>query len=280
MALLLKGGRVVDPRSGSTRSPTSSSATARSSRSARTSRSPKGETVECAEKIVVPGSSTCTRTCASPAARTRRRSRAARARRRTAASRPSARCRTPIPSATRAPRSASSSSAPPSAGVVRVYPIGAITVGQQGRGARRDGRHARRGRGRVLRRRPRRAGRGHDAPASMDYAKQFDATIVAHCEDEALVGKGVVNEGVVSTRLGLPGWPAAAEEIMVARDIALAELTGCRLHLAHLSTAGSRRARARRRRRAGVARDLRGHAAPPLPRRGRDRRDATTRTSR
>ncbi len=48
-----------------------------------------------------------------------------------------------------------------------------------------------------------------------------------------------MNEGVVSTRLGLAGWPRQAEEVAVARDIALAELTGCRLHLAHLSTAGS-----------------------------------------
>ena len=52
---------------------------------------------------------------------------------------------------------------------------------------------------------------------AMDYAKQFDAVVIAHCEDEALVGKGVVNEGVVSTRLGMAGWPAAAEEIMVMR---------------------------------------------------------------
>ena len=74
---------------------------------------------------------------------------------------------------------------------------------------------------------------------AMDYAKQFDVPIVSHCEVESLVGRGVVNEGVVSTRLGMAGWPAAAEEIQVARDIRLAELTGCRLHLAHLSTAGS-----------------------------------------
>jgi dihydroorotase len=73
----------------------------------------------------------------------------------------------------------------------------------------------------------------------MDYAKAFDTTVVCHCEDEALVGRGVVNEGVVSTRLGLPGWPSAGEEVAVARDIAIAELTRCRLHLAHLSTAGS-----------------------------------------
>jgi dihydroorotase len=73
----------------------------------------------------------------------------------------------------------------------------------------------------------------------MDYAKQFDTTVVSHCEDEALVGRGVVNEGVVSTRLGLPGWPTAAEDVQAARDIRLAELTGCRLHLAHCSTAGT-----------------------------------------
>jgi dihydroorotase len=74
---------------------------------------------------------------------------------------------------------------------------------------------------------------------AMDYVKQFGAPIVSHCEVESLVGRGVVNEGVVSTRLGMAGWPAAAEEIQAARDIRLAELTGCRLHLAHLSTAGS-----------------------------------------
>lgn len=73
---------------------------------------------------------------------------------------------------------------------------------------------------------------------AMDYIKRFGKTLVSHCEDESLAG-GVVNEGAISTRLGMPGIPAAAEEIVVARDIALAELTGCRLHLAHISTAGS-----------------------------------------
>jgi dihydroorotase len=74
---------------------------------------------------------------------------------------------------------------------------------------------------------------------AMDYTKRFGVPLISHCEDVALSGNGVVNEGVVSTRLGLAGWPAAAEEVHVARDIRLAELTGCRLHIAHLSTAGS-----------------------------------------
>jgi len=74
---------------------------------------------------------------------------------------------------------------------------------------------------------------------AMDYIRRFAAPLIAHCEDESLAGDGVVNEGVVSTRMGMPGIPAAAEETMVARDIALSELTGCRLHLAHLSTARS-----------------------------------------
>ncbi|MCL2529697.1 MAG: dihydroorotase, partial [Coriobacteriia bacterium] len=72
---------------------------------------------------------------------------------------------------------------------------------------------------------------------AMDYCKQFGVTILSHCQDETLAGKGVVNEGVVSTRLGLTGWPAVAEELPIARDIALAELTGCAVHIQHLSTA-------------------------------------------
>lgn len=74
---------------------------------------------------------------------------------------------------------------------------------------------------------------------AMDYAKRFDVPVVSHCQDPALSGDGVVNEGAASTRLGLPGWPAAAEDIAVARDVRLAALTGCRLHIAHLSTAGA-----------------------------------------
>ncbi len=74
---------------------------------------------------------------------------------------------------------------------------------------------------------------------ALEYSKIFDVPIIAHCEDSTLSEGGVMNEGVVSTRLGLQGIPKAAEEVMVARDLSLCELTGGRLHLAHISTEGS-----------------------------------------
>jgi dihydroorotase len=123
-------------------------------------------------------------------------------------------------------------------GKVRVYSIGALTVGLKGEALAEMGDMLAEGAVAFSD-----DGKGiQDAGTmrrAMDYAKGFGTTVVAHCEDEALVGKGVVNEGAVSTRLGMAGWPSAGEEIAVARDIALAELTGCRLHLAHVSTAGS-----------------------------------------
>lgn len=70
----------------------------------------------------------------------------------------------------------------------------------------------------------------------MDYASQFDRVVMSHCQDEDLVGEGQVNEGAVSTRLGLLGWPAEGEELQIARDIALCRLTGCPLHIQHLTT--------------------------------------------
>jgi dihydroorotase len=73
---------------------------------------------------------------------------------------------------------------------------------------------------------------------ALEYAGSFDRVVVDHCEDSELTLGAAMHEGLVSERLGLPGWPAAAEEIMVARDVALAEATGARVHIAHLSTAG------------------------------------------
>jgi dihydroorotase len=74
---------------------------------------------------------------------------------------------------------------------------------------------------------------------ALEYARVFDALVIAHSEDETLVDGGVVNEGLVSTRLGLPGQPALAEALAIARDIELARLAGARLHIAHVSTAAS-----------------------------------------
>lgn len=73
----------------------------------------------------------------------------------------------------------------------------------------------------------------------LEYSTLAAAAVIVHAEDCHLRAGGVVNEGPVATRLGLPGNPAAAEELMVARDIRLAELTGAHLHIAHVSVAGS-----------------------------------------
>jgi dihydroorotase len=123
-------------------------------------------------------------------------------------------------------------------GVVHVYPIGAITKGSKGEELSEVGDLVEAGcvaitddgkpvmNSEVMRR-------------AMEYALAFDLTVIDHCEDEHLMEGGVMNEGVVSMELGLKGIPAAAEEVMVARNLILAELTGARLHLAHISTAGS-----------------------------------------
>ncbi|MFP6622894.1 MAG: dihydroorotase [Myxococcota bacterium] len=73
----------------------------------------------------------------------------------------------------------------------------------------------------------------------LEYSKLTDAPVVIHAEDCALRGEGVVNEGPVSTKLGLPGNPCLAEDVLVARDLMLARLTGARLHVAHVSSAGA-----------------------------------------
>jgi dihydroorotase len=74
---------------------------------------------------------------------------------------------------------------------------------------------------------------------ALDYAKGLGVTLAQHCEDECLSAGGSMHEGCWSSRLGLPGIPAAAEESMVARDIQLVRLTGAPVHFLHLSTAGS-----------------------------------------
>jgi dihydroorotase len=74
---------------------------------------------------------------------------------------------------------------------------------------------------------------------ALEYSRPLGLPLIQHAEDRELAGEGLMNEGSVATRLGLPGIPGAAEEVAVARDIILAELTGARVHFAHVSTAGS-----------------------------------------
>jgi dihydroorotase len=75
--------------------------------------------------------------------------------------------------------------------------------------------------------------------SALEYARSAGRVVIEHPQDLALSARGVMHEGAVSARLGLPGIPSASEETAVARDIALARMTGARLHLTHLSTAGS-----------------------------------------
>jgi dihydroorotase len=74
---------------------------------------------------------------------------------------------------------------------------------------------------------------------ALEYSRDLGLPIIDHCEDKALSDNGIINEGQISAKLGLKGIPAAAEEIMVARDLILAKLTKARLHIAHVSTKGS-----------------------------------------
>ncbi len=74
---------------------------------------------------------------------------------------------------------------------------------------------------------------------AVEYAKMFDLTVLDHCQDESMTDKAVMNEGVVSTRLGLRGWPHAAEDIIVARNIIISHYSGAHIHLQHISSAHS-----------------------------------------
>jgi dihydroorotase len=74
---------------------------------------------------------------------------------------------------------------------------------------------------------------------ALEYARNFDSVVIQHAQDPDLTPKGLTHEGPVGTRLGMGGWPAAAEEVIVARDISLVRLTGSSYHVAHVSTAGT-----------------------------------------
>jgi dihydroorotase len=126
------------------------------------------------------------------------------------------------------------------AGLVQVQPIGAVTVGLGGEklaelGAMADSR----AKVRVF---------SDDGKCVSDpllmrralaYVKSFDGVIAQHAQEPRLTENAQMHEGTVSTELGLAGWPAVAEEAIIARDVLLAEATGSRIHICHLSTAGS-----------------------------------------
>ncbi len=118
----------------------------------------------------------------------------------------------------------------------RIYVSGAMTAGLKGESITEMGDMARVG---VVAFTDDGRGVQNDAMMrlAMEYAKTFNKPVLSHCQVEDLSAKGSINEGATSTRLGLQGWPAAAEEIQIARDIALCELTGCSLHIQHISTA-------------------------------------------
>ncbi|MEW6325538.1 MAG: dihydroorotase [Nitrospirota bacterium] len=124
------------------------------------------------------------------------------------------------------------------AGAVQVLPVGAITKGSRGEELAEIGELLEAGcvavsddgrpvmNSQLMRR-------------AMEYAKGFGGLVIDHCEDLNLSAGGCMHEGAVSLQLGLHGIPAASEEAMVARDLALVALTGCRFHVAHVSSAGS-----------------------------------------
>ncbi len=120
----------------------------------------------------------------------------------------------------------------------RVYPIGAISVGQLGGALAEFGEMV--GAGAVaVSDDGKPVASAHLMRTALEYARSFRIPVIDHCEEPTLAAEGSMNEGIVSARLGLKGIPAEAEEIMVIRDILLARRTGGHVHLAHMSTAGS-----------------------------------------
>jgi dihydroorotase len=132
--------------------------------------------------------------------------------------------------------------------VVHVYPTGCITVGQKGEQLAPTGSLKRAGvvaitdDGRCVQ-------NNEIMRRAVEYAKMFDLPIMDHCQDEAMTQGAAMNEGVMSTRLGLRGWPHAAEDVIVARNVILSTYTGAHIHLQHLSSRNSveivRRAKSR-----------------------------------
>jgi dihydroorotase len=124
------------------------------------------------------------------------------------------------------------------AAAARVYPIGAISVGQEGMVLAEFGEMV--GAGAIaVSDDGKPVASAHLMRTALEYARTFKIPVIDHCEEPTLAAGGAMNEGIVSAQLGLKGVPAEAEEIMVIRDILLARLTGGHVHLAHMSTRGS-----------------------------------------
>jgi dihydroorotase len=124
------------------------------------------------------------------------------------------------------------------AGAARVYPIGAISVGQKGESLAEFGEMV--GAGAVaVSDDGKPVVSAHLMRTALEYARTFGIPVADHCEEPTLAAGGAMNEGLVSARLGLRGIPSEAEEIMVIRDILLARRTGGHAHLCHMSTRGS-----------------------------------------
>ncbi len=119
--------------------------------------------------------------------------------------------------------------------VVKVFPTGCITVGMKGEALAPIGSLKRSGvvaitddgdcvqSNEIMRR-------------AVEYAKMFDLPVMDHCQDHSMTKGAVMNEGIVSTRLGLKGWPNAAEDLIVSRNLILSEYTGAHIHLQHISS--------------------------------------------
>jgi dihydroorotase len=127
------------------------------------------------------------------------------------------------------------------AGLARVYPCGCVSRGQAGEDLAEYG-DLKAGGCVALSDDGRPVASSALMRRALEYARTFGLPLAVHEEDPQLVGKGVMHEGAAATRLGLRGIPGQAEEVMVLRDVALAELTGGRLHVQHVSSAGSVRA--------------------------------------
>jgi dihydroorotase len=126
-------------------------------------------------------------------------------------------------------------------GGARLHPIASITVGQRGEqltemaDLRDAGAVAVSDDGRCVT-------SSHVMRRALEYASTFDLPVIQHAEDHTLTEGAAMHEGAISTRLGLRGWPRVAEDVIVARDVLLAEYVGARYHVAHLSTSGAARA--------------------------------------